>query len=390
MKKLLFLFTLTFLMGCTPISKLYIPFGDAKLQHAQSKDAIVRLYFDRHGQLYPDIPIDDTLLQINSSLLTEYYHKNLKDYKAVCTELGVNGGDQPTEGIIEEIQNRLIQKKIGLINTNSTNKEIVFIIHGYNDHPLKKANDNTFVENKATEDAIIKKFPKRSFLFVEVYWDGLSKENGASFLTAVNSIRIWGNSQVSATYVGLELRRILAKINDARFSVVTHSHGAGVITNALFDVYKFDPDYYLDEGDFIPKAYSDKRYDTPKQDIHIGMLAPAIPGVNVFKDYSLRTVNGVEGRDEALKNYHFILGFNRYDPVTRKFYTKSSLLGSTTVACNYKELVRTSTKMNNDPNVFDFVDFSFTNANKKQYSHSWFVYLANEPHSGIFFEKVFK
>jgi hypothetical protein len=96
---------------------------------------------------------------------------------------------------------------------------------------------------------------------------------------------------------GLELRRLLVGISNQKINVITHSHGAGVITAALFNVRKFDEDRKVFSTEFteeIDLKYKMKIYDCATQEFHVGMLAPAIPGENVFDEYFQRTISGVD------------------------------------------------------------------------------------------------
>lgn len=388
---ILFLLTAFLFTSCNRINHLYIQFGEAKSKYQLENDSVLRVYFDRHGNIYPDTAIDDSTLRKNASILDLYYKNDPNKFVSLCIKEGIKHPDiSRYSETLSQFQSKLVQKYVSRINSMAYGKEVVFIIHGFNDHPTK-GEVNSFAENKATRNLIAHKFDNKHFLFVEVYWDGMSKENGNKCLLveSANSFKIWNNSQVSATYAGLELRRIISHVKKDSLYAVTHSHGAGVITNALFNVVKFDSNYYLKGGKFIKAAFCDSLYNTPKQQIFVGMLAPAIPGQTVFDDYFKRTSSGKEVNELSANNLHFIIGFNYYDSITRKFYTKSSWFGTTTLACRYGELVKTITIMNNDPTLLDFVDFSITRDKRKQRDHSWIKYLENDPHSSIFFNKVF-
>ena len=136
---------------------------------------------------------------------------------------------------------------------------------------------------------------------------------------------------------------MLADIKKDKIIVFTHSHGAGVITTALFNVVKFKPNYYDKKDHWLYEVrlkYGSNIYNTPKQKFVVGMLAPAIPGVNVFKDYYQRTESG---KEETTKNNNlrFVIGFNENDPVTKKYNIAPKKLGSTTLGCSAQELLQT-------------------------------------------------
>ena len=47
------------LLSCSPIKKLYVPFGEAKSIHASKNDDVIRIYFDRMGFIYPEMDFNN-------------------------------------------------------------------------------------------------------------------------------------------------------------------------------------------------------------------------------------------------------------------------------------------------------------------------------------------
>lgn len=395
MRKLIVVYAFTYILyGCNSLQRMYISFGSAKENSVHLNDGIIRIFFDRHGFIYPDHFVDDKSINESDSRLGNYYQNNKEVYNQICEAYKVNpySGDlnivKPKD---EPLQESLIESYASKINFNQKGRDLVFIIHGYNENPTIPKNNTSVFENKVTRDSIKKIFPTKHFLFVEIYWDGLSADQGYSLLKAFNSIHIWGYAQVHATFVGLELRRILNKINSPNIYVITHSHGAGIITTALFNVKKFGISNYLNPKKWlydINQCYSNNVYKTPDQQFYIGMLAPAIPGVNVFNKYYNRTINST---DSIMKNnnYHFVIGFNRNDKVTTKYKIAAKRLGSTSLACIPDELDSTKALFDFDKSIIADEKFDEFNNGKKQKKHSWLVYMQNQPHFTNFLNKLF-
>ncbi|WP_339758453.1 hypothetical protein [Algoriphagus aquimarinus] len=372
---------------------MYVPFGEAKEFHNEEKDDVIRIYFDRMGFIYPDIPIKSEEFTRNDGRLNQLYANNLNLYGNACEVENTIPSDSNLNTIPpyeDPLQTALIQKYIKKINVASDNKELVFIIHGFNEYPLNARDSSSFEEMKQTRHVLERQTSEKELHFIEIYWDGLTQEGGAEFLRPINSFKIWNNSQVSATHVGMELRRVLSKITKDNIYVITHSHGAGVITTALFNVIKFRPNLYTNEGSWLNELnmkYNNELYDTPKQKIVTGMLTPAIPGVNVFEEYYHRTISGKNVLSSET-NLKFIVGFNEHDPVTRKFKVAAKKLGSTSLASIGNELLRTE-NLFNDRNIIDHVDFSTLSNGLPMNDHSWFTYLRNTNSMNRFITKLF-
>lgn len=380
MKKIIFiLLMVTF--GCSSIIKLYNNFTDYKLKkQTESKgDHIVRLYFDSGGDLYPDLAIDSSTFIKNDALLEQaFINANLLDKLYKSYNLPYEGTDDVTKKrlLYNKAQKHIQKEFADSISKLSVSKSLVFLIHGYNNTATEA--EAPFVE---AQRRIKAKYPKTEFQFVEVYWDGLHHDN-----MALNSLKIWDNAQVSSSWVGLGLRGVINKINHDNIHVLTHSHGAAVITEALFNVRRFKETYY--DNDKFGKEFKvlQSEIRTPNNNFVVGMLAPAIPGMNVFYRYSFRTGAGGEFKSDKY-NYEFINGYNRYDQVTSKPIIQSSRFGSTTLACEEDENNKVINFFKSNPDVFSVIDFS-DGLTMHQTSHKFLDYISN-PNFDRFLEKVF-
>ncbi len=390
-----FLLYVLVLLSCNRIQKLYVNYGAEQALHSNT-ETVTRIYFDRKGFIYPKGPIDDAALRKNDSRLEALYSNDTGLYKrmaAMYNAVPYSGNWNDIETYKDPLQQALVNDYAAIINRQATGKTLVFIIHGFNEHPSKPDDQKScFAENRITGEKLQAQMPGKKFHFVEIYWDGMAAQNGAGILKPTNSIKIWNNAQASATYAGLELRRILTKMAAPDIYVITHSHGAGVITNALFNTVKFNAALYDDPRSWLydirHSRFGNAVYNTPAQRIHVGMLAPAIPGVNVFEEYYQRTVNGMNTAT-TLKNYHFVVGFNANDPVTSKGKLFVSKVGSTTLASRKAELAATQRLFGNDAAIMDSVNFSRFISGKRQVKHGWLVYMGSEPWFSRFVDKTF-
>ena len=377
--------------ACSPKSQLYIQMGVPKEILSKKNDSVIRIFFDRNGCIYPDVKnvksFDDGVKE-NNSLIWKYYENQRETYRQICENERITPNNSIVlDGENDPLQAKLISNYIGRINEASLGKKLVFIVHGYNSHPTLGADggSSSFYDN--TRKILTASQGAKNIQFVEIYWNGLSKEGGGSNVISklLNSSRIWKNAQASAGFAAIELRRIFSGLKVQDVFIITHSHGAAVVTNALFNVRKVIPKAPW-EFNFLAK-YQKSIYASPTQQFHVAMLAPAIPGMNVFDEYCCRTVGDAEVCLSE-RNLHFIVGFNRHDPVTTKFGAGSAKAGSTTLAARPRELARVREYFNYDNAVIESVDFSRTLKGDKQKSHDSKDYLAN-PNLKDFMEKLF-
>ena len=409
-RQLIFCGIALMICACNGIQRLYTVFPEAREQIAAKPGSadVIRIYFDRVGYIYPavpGVPLTDQGLRYCDSRLARYYSTYPDQYEKICAFYHAAADPVSDTSNTYEIslQTALVKEYTDQINRQVKNRTLVFLIHGFNSNPLSPDGKGAYDEFKRTRDLITGHFKGRAFLFVEIYWDGLDDTNGFqnTVYSHLNDLKIWPHAQASATYTGLELRRILSGLSSPHIDVLTHSHGAGVITTALFDSHKFDkrkgyyeslynnPDSWLSD---IKAEYNHPEYNSPTQDFTIGMLAPAIPGWAVFHEYGNRTIGGTE-TPSKMRNFHFIVGFNENDPVTSKFKLLAKGYGSTTLACSRRELRLTEKLFDNDPAVLTAVDFSVYQGrvkHRKQNDHSWFTYLAHSPEIGHFLDLTIK
>lgn len=368
MKKVLFLL-IVMVCSCSPIEKLYNDLGETReLQQYASKIRPVRIYFDRWGYVYPNFKIKDSLFRFRGSALDSVYRMEhsilLGAYKSEGLIYDAAGSSKEN---IEKLQLHLDEKYAELIDSMAIGKKLVFLIHGYNNDGTSAA-----MAFSRLELAMHKLRRADDMQFVEIYWDGLYR--GKNML---NSAKIWNNAQYSASLAALGLRRVLNRLRSEQIYVVTHSQGAAVITEALFNAQRFSTKFYTadKDGKEIVSLRNSPLYDSPSADFTVGMIVPAIPGMNVFEEYYCRTVGG---RQEIVADaqYRFINGFNKHDQITSK-WKFSTLFGSTSLASREKEHEAVSVFFQADTNIYDRVNFSISRGSR-QTSHGVKDYVDNE------------
>lgn len=358
----LLLFIILGIQSSCNVKNLYNDFNSFK--EIDRSDDVIRLYFDREGFLYPKYSIPKTDFYNSYSRLFDVFQQ--KEFaKSMFESEGLTYETTGSDTVdFETLQDAIIERSVNKINQLSENRKLLFLIHGYN---------NTAVEAKSSyeyaQQIIKKKYPDESFQVVEVYWDGLHNDG-----SSLNSWIIWNNAQAQASWCGLGLRRIMNQINQDTTYVLTHSHGAAVITETLFNVRRFKDRYYKGEGREI--AVRQAIYDTPKTNFRVAMLVPAIPGKNVFDEYFDRTVDGLFVRQTNDKNYLFINGFNKYDKVVNKFIFYKRF-GSTTLGCRETEHKDVLTLFNDDKNIYRRVKFSDQADYKDKREHGFKYYMDN-------------
>ncbi len=379
--KLIVVMSFFAVVSCSPIKGLYNNFSAFKHQREIETEANkpIRIFLDRWGDVYPDLIIEDNLFKRRNSTLENYFCTSDNLQKLYNIYHIPYSGEMEKDGCktrFNLIQEHLHKKLADSIDRLAMHKKLVFLIHGYNNTA-----ESASLAFSEMEKKIVERYPDQKILMVELYWDGLQDKNKDK-----NSIKIWDNAQVSAAYVGMGLRNILNKLQTDNIYVISHSHGAAVITEALFNVRRFPLEYYKKHQDGKELVRFQESFHTPQNNFVIGMIAPAIPGMNVFYRYDQRT--GPEGAfTSTQKNYKFINGFNKNDKVVNKYIGISPYFGSTTLACDSLENIAVQKHFSSTPGLYVKVDFA--PLGYKQTSHQYLDYIKN-PASTELLDKMFK
>jgi len=276
----------------------------------------LKVYLDREGNLYPPSEIHSTdkdkfwnpnkhwrITGDTTSKLKVYFDHQPEILENVCNQLDI-------EKDFNSLQTHLLQAYTKQINAEvAKGNKIVFLIHGFNSN--QKNSKESFEALK------IELNKKDNLSVVEMYWDGLSFSLG---------VGIWGAAQANSAFVGLGVRKLLNLISsNAEIILLTHSLGASVATQSLFNVSKWSSEFQK-EVDEKAKAIP----TPPQKDITLAMIAPAIPGKNTFDDLGETTY------DDTCHINKIIVGYNKKDSALKKGIglVLKKHFGSTSLGCN--------------------------------------------------------
>ncbi|CAN5413475.1 hypothetical protein BH10BAC1_BH10BAC1_06110 [soil metagenome] len=290
----------------------HILFGERDLQTNK-----LAIYIDKEGGLYPDFFISNSSLDSCDASLIKWYQKHLdsffvisKKYNCHFETCNLQNINFLNDSIISSVQQKINAK--GLVSTSLT-----FLIHGYRKPFVKSNNDRTSQHDYATLEETINRSIKTEF--VEVYWDAMydccystnSKKNKELY-------HLLEESEKNSVPVGFALRKILLNVKSDTVNIITHSLGAQVALNALFD-----------KEDFYISTPSNSR-------INICLIAPALSEESFKGYYDRKTNSDFKFND----NYKLMIGYNENDFVLRKkvgwFGPGPYKYVNTTLGCNHK------------------------------------------------------
>jgi len=207
--------------------------------------SVVRVYFDRNGDLYP---VGDSTLPDWATMREAIKKTREKEYSlwgyfqgsepgrrawdAVRTPSGLrpSGSGEAAWAFWQgTLRTAVVARINSLLRTEpgSTPRSLVVLVHGFNvpadahEYQIEKA--RRAVLSNSVAQAAMGDPP----VFLQVAWDGMEGD-GVIPRTA------WGRAQYTAPVIGLELRRLLAAVDSAApVRVIAHSLGALVVGNAL-------------------------------------------------------------------------------------------------------------------------------------------------------------
>ncbi len=397
MKKGILFLSITFFASCVFKAKnvLMVPRSD--------EQGIIKLYFDREGELYPpDVhvtPYYFYLQQLKKSK-TKQSNPEFATVESALTRYDslsiayvkkqYNLWDKDSIRLFRRLQN-LLQKNVVMQMKKSMEerkcKHLIFFIHGFND----PAPDAYYFSLRSDINALLKEKPT----FVEVYWDGLTSLGAHPALAG-----IWDYARTNSAKVGLGLRKILNSVDaDTKITILTHSLGASVATHVLFNPLNW-PTKFQEK---LEEDYQSDKIPTPHQyDIRLGMLAPAIGGTEEF-DF----INNIVPISSTLNIKTLVVGYNHYDYAVTKGGLFPRWFGNTSLGADAKNEVSKTFYIlkQKAPNTkIVGVDFSYIKKIKtdslsrkqlkqtkplRQYEHAILFYEKNE-HFGDFLNALFQ
>jgi hypothetical protein len=309
----------------------------------QPGGAVLRIYLDKWGDFYPDrttyIPYKYFFDPDSSGHTYRHFYTSAKrgslKYFYSCNDVRwdtlralYHSSLSRSQENFDSIQH-IIQANYAMRINDSLAKDgssLVVMIHGFNDpNPT-----GDYARMRNTINAL---YPGKKFTFLEVYWDGQTANQGSPAMA-----QIWGFAQASSLGVALSMRELLNRIDPgAKIRIITHSLGASVATGALFNVKSKwdDKSDYSARIDFVPSP--------PQKDIRICLFAPAIPGVNTFRDFNQRSGYVFNPNENNLKR--IAIAYNPDDyAVTKKIRVLAPHVGATSLGADYKCEVRKTIK----------------------------------------------
>ena len=281
------------------------------------KNEHLAIYIDKEGSLYPNYSISNSSLDSCNASLKDWYKKHSIDFISISKLYNCNFSTYSIENC-NILNDSIVSSVQHTINTKKGEyTSVSFLIHGYRKPFVKTNGDRTSPRDYATlEEAINKSF---TTLFVVVYWDGMY---GCCFSTNTKENKqlyhLLQEAKKNALPVGQCLRKVLFNLHFDTINVITHSLGAEVAINALFNT-------------------SDCAFQTPTNSrINICLIAPAL-SEDSFKNYYNRTTSyDFKTKD----NYKLTILYNDHDFVLRKkvgwFGPGPYKYVNTTLGCNTK------------------------------------------------------
>lgn len=342
MKKIAFLLLLT-MVGCASRQK-QVWLTELKDAHNTDRKDVARVYLDKKGCLYPEknfyIPYKSFFKESqykstykfkpDTGNLKSYFTDSIAEAKKLATSYGI-ASNQEAGAIFTQVQAKIQSDKISeiqqLLNASSS-KTLLILIHGFND-------PNPSGDYQRMRDYIKTYKAGKDYIYLEVYWDGLTSNQGNP-----GTSKIWGAAQLNSSYEANAVRHLINGLSSTtKVRIITHSLGASVGTGALFNTFSKwkcpkEFDYY---GDMMSTP-------APSQsDIRIGMIAPAIPGVATFVDFNQRKDTRVNTTDTILPSKNnintVVVGYKKTDYALYKGFMKkkrflSKIAGATTLGSN--------------------------------------------------------
>jgi hypothetical protein len=303
---------------------------------------IIKIYLDREGYLYP--PEAHVTPHYFYLLHQKSAKKNQNNPEYATVQYAVRKNDSLTKAYIRQRYNmpetdtsaryfmtlestlrKLTLNKINTTIQNSNNKELVVLIHGFNDPEP----DSYYYSLRRTINGYLGKTPT----YIEVYWDGLTSLGSNPAVAG-----IWQNARLNSAKVGLGLRNILKGLpSNINLTIITHSLGASVATHLLFNPQVWPKKFQ----ESLESEYMSYSIPTPVCNvINVGMLAPAISGTTIFDDI-LNTIP--EKKKSNIKK--LVIGYNHFDYAVTKGGFFPRWFGNTALGADNRAEVKKTFKV---------------------------------------------
>jgi len=253
----------------------------------QPRAKTVDVYIDAYGMVYPktgiaydyspELKYGGELQRAATDPQSWLCQTNIGgDLEGMCT-----GGTAKWDDNQTKLWKKTVEDVANLFSDDSKNKALVVLIHGFNvDDPSRQYR---IAQNRIREVDE----EKTDLVFLRVHWD--ASKNPVK-------TRAWSKAQYSGPLVGFRMREFYNIFSKENFGsvkpsvhVLIHSSGAFITTatfgNPISSLPRLSeetdtPNHYDEFKESLIKK-SDKRFIPEIDNLHIGMLAPAIPSGSV-------------------------------------------------------------------------------------------------------------
>lgn len=297
MKKCIIVFVIS-VVSFISFSQEHVLFGE-RSQHFSELDNTTRIFLDKNGSVYPEAFIPDSILSQSEYSLEEFYRNNSDKYSEINNQYNLSITEFNAEGF-ESFQQAVISGVLKGIHEKVTEESTIYIlIHGFR-KPLESINGDT--SSQGDYDFIKSQINRHSKStknhFIEIYWDGMYLKPERSLKYVFGLGRLFKKEALgNAINVGVGLRKIIPNIKSNAITVFSHSLGAEVAVNLLFNAD-------LKVG-----------LETPSQEnVNVYLLAPAISKKPFKKFYDRNSEISFSERD----NYNLSIIYNEADFVLSK------------------------------------------------------------------------
>ncbi len=288
------------------------------------------LYFDEAGNIYPDYFIPNDEMTLAHYDLYDWYSMHPKAFSAIAKQYGCVFRQFNT------INAQILNDSIAVSKCRTVNAAVLlqtsvaFLIHGFRKPFIEQNGDFTSQKDFMLMKAHLNQKAALNTCFIEVYWDAMY---GCCFTTNIKKndflFSLFDTAQIHAEATGYALRKVMNQIKVDTLNIITHSLGAKVAVYALFNVKDYSPNELKYQTQLTPQQ---KR-------VNICLVAPAIAGIDAFKNYYKRQSHVLFRNQD---NYKLAIVFNSDDFVLKKKDNKLGIIGpgpykhgNTTLGCNY-------------------------------------------------------
>lgn len=312
------------LMAKRPATGNMVLFGENTTRMSPPDSNTIRVFMDKNGDYYPpETFINDKALYKAGGTLRDWYVQYPDSFSVICNKFSVPASDVVSDRVAM-LNNAICKHYAGIIN-GQRQKQLFMLVHGFRKRAYTKPDLFTLLattDNDALKKTLSKMMPEKSNLYLEIYWDACYFRPSKA-LKAEGFIIFRDQAVPNANKVGQSLRQLVAMLDAGTLNIVSHSLGARVACNLLYNV---TPDAAV--------------YPTPAtKKIRACFIAPAV-GHDIFENFYQRS-GAVPGTD----NYEVSIVYNRYDHILRKegrflgiTFINHTALGfvNTSLGCDYK------------------------------------------------------